>query len=104
FFHFFFYNHIAPSDIYTLSLHDALPICLITTASVFPCFNAAALVVWRDERGIESSKNLPIELKRLLGNEATAVISTSATATNATAGPCVLFGKRNTSSSGLRIE
>src|SRR5438874_4540039 len=25
----FFFNHTAPTEIYTLSLHDALPICLV---------------------------------------------------------------------------
>src|SRR5439155_25691480 len=29
---FFFFNHPAPTDIYTLSLHDALPICLTPSA------------------------------------------------------------------------
>src|SRR5438067_5796761 len=31
FFHFFFFNATATTEIYTLSLHDALPICLLAT-------------------------------------------------------------------------
>src|SRR5438034_5321649 len=31
-FFFFFFNHPAPPEIYTLSLHDALPICSIKDA------------------------------------------------------------------------
>src|SRR5438876_7641076 len=30
---FFFFNDTAPTDLYTLSLHDALPICVILSAS-----------------------------------------------------------------------
>src|SRR3712207_9445384 len=33
FFVFFFFNDTATTEIYTLSLHDALPICLVTAAA-----------------------------------------------------------------------
>src|SRR5579862_3163061 len=39
-FFFFFFNDTATTEIYTLSLHDALPICRITRAASWP-------VVWR---------------------------------------------------------
>src|SRR5947208_16869474 len=31
---FFFFNHTATTEIYTLSLHDALPICLVIGAAL----------------------------------------------------------------------
>src|SRR2546430_16796129 len=34
---FFFFNDTATTEIYTLSLHDALPICWSTTSSVATC-------------------------------------------------------------------
>src|SRR2546430_9073992 len=33
---FFFFNDTATTEIYTLSLHDALPICLLNRGSVIP--------------------------------------------------------------------
>src|SRR5690349_22667445 len=36
FFSFFFFNDPAPTEIYTLSLHDALPISLPAHASIYP--------------------------------------------------------------------
>src|SRR5438552_17565309 len=38
----FFYNHPAPTDLYTLSLHDALPISSTTTVSPRPIFRSVA--------------------------------------------------------------
>src|ERR1039457_33568 len=42
FFFFFFFNDTATTEIYTLSLHDALPICR--------CRHAAAPLAWRGRR------------------------------------------------------
>src|SRR5206468_12907581 len=36
-FSFFFFNAPSPTEIYTLSLHDALPICRRTPSSTLPC-------------------------------------------------------------------
>src|SRR3712207_7676823 len=62
---FFFFNDTATTEIYTLSLHDALPICLRTTftsgtpsaaqifTSIWPRFDAAAVwtsAVWFSAR------------------------------------------------------
>src|SRR5438034_11500146 len=35
FIHFFFFNTTSPTDIYTLSLHDALPICQLSPLDFF---------------------------------------------------------------------
>src|SRR5256885_9103384 len=42
---FFFFNDTATTEIYTLSLHDALPICLATTISS-PAFGSIEFTPW----------------------------------------------------------
>src|SRR5258707_10173469 len=42
FFFFFFFNDTATTEIYTLSLHDALPICTMTTDINLPFITADA--------------------------------------------------------------
>src|SRR2546422_11541082 len=48
---FFFFNDTATTEIYTLSLHDALPICLDTTNAQHPadCSGAAFHATWGSE-------------------------------------------------------
>src|SRR2546425_9306216 len=42
---FFFFNDTATTEIYTLSLHDALPICLMHTShGLIPAYNVQAAV------------------------------------------------------------
>src|SRR5690554_8235761 len=45
FFLFFFFNHTPTTEIYTLSLHDALPICFYSSDGCFR-FNAYAVFVF----------------------------------------------------------
>src|SRR6266481_9509358 len=40
---FFFFNDTATTEIYTLSLHDALPICSPSTRSISSCSTCASL-------------------------------------------------------------
>src|SRR5205085_11918805 len=47
---FFFFNDTAPTDIYTLSLHDALPICLVAASRAALCRRAAAYRLYRHGR------------------------------------------------------
>src|SRR3990170_9035113 len=42
FFFFFFFNDTATTEIYTLSLHDALPICLFDSHSLLKLFQREA--------------------------------------------------------------
>src|SRR5205814_8690442 len=64
FFSFFFFTAPAPSGIYTLSLHDALPIwyassrCLWASSSRFACNAAVALQANRLERSEEHTSEL----------------------------------------------
>src|SRR2546427_12751814 len=60
FFYFFFFNDTATTEIYTLSLHDALPICIgILTVSDLGAVgqradtSGDAIVAWAGERGYE---------------------------------------------------
>src|SRR5438270_4921237 len=48
---FFFYNVPSTTDVYTLSLHDALPICANAIARLLPGILGAAAVIFRDRRG-----------------------------------------------------
>src|SRR3712207_9487559 len=54
---FFFFNDTATTEIYTLSLHDALPICA-RRGSYLRSVQAA----WPRGRGIESAARLPREI------------------------------------------
>src|SRR5260370_40427137 len=63
FFSFFFFNDTATTEIYTLSLHDALPICLIETAimaaeQVDAASAPAALAELVADRGYHSNQML----------------------------------------------
>src|SRR5256885_13104339 len=42
---FFFFNDTATTEIYTLSLHDALPILSLSDAEIFPTFSRKAFRV-----------------------------------------------------------
>src|SRR2546425_12901043 len=44
FFFFFFFNDTATTEIYTLSLHDALPISMLVSTTLERSFNAMASV------------------------------------------------------------
>src|ERR1041385_9559757 len=46
---FFFFNDTATTEIYTLSLHDALPICWLSAAWAIACAPPAPAVRWRSE-------------------------------------------------------
>src|SRR6266436_8844236 len=46
FFFFFFFNDTATTEIYTLSLHDALPICFCFSGSVY-CMESASAFACR---------------------------------------------------------
>src|SRR5690348_17590118 len=48
FFRFFFFNDTAPTEIYTLSLHDALPILVLVAAVVRETRWAAISQAWLD--------------------------------------------------------
>src|SRR2546427_9247210 len=54
--YFFFFNDTATTEIYTLSLHDALPICVrryrkATSSSALPCVCASRFVGQDEESG-----------------------------------------------------
>src|SRR3989442_11999801 len=53
---FFFFNDTATTEIYTLSLHDALPICL-KSFSVMLCQSASALPFWKSVRPQRSEEH-----------------------------------------------
>src|SRR2546430_17273583 len=69
-FPFFFFNDTATTEIYTLSLHDALPICLRERASRFkhgllsafagrlPLLLGLTVLVWMAERSEEHTSEL----------------------------------------------
>src|SRR2546429_9979433 len=48
FFVFFFFNDTATTEIYTLSLHDALPIFLASTATIWPTFRQEKFAVLQE--------------------------------------------------------
>src|SRR5256885_7244135 len=56
---FFFFNHTATTEIYSLSLHDALPICALPMRSIAPsqcsaCESPNSTTVVRDVRSPNS--------------------------------------------------
>src|SRR3712207_9288066 len=73
--HFFFFNDTATTEIYTLSLHDALPICqppqLVVERVRHVCPQLARITVVlvfcpsRDERGT----GVDVDLERLVGRQ-----------------------------------
>src|SRR5437762_14167021 len=54
---FFFFNDTAPTEIYTLSLHDALPICLLL-AGVIGCWRQVLEVCQIPRRSEEHTSEL----------------------------------------------
>src|SRR5258708_14647242 len=60
---FFFFNDTATTEIYTLSLHDALPICLFES---FPRFQASATALqWRRWTGFAKQRQRDRKSTRL---------------------------------------
>src|SRR2546430_16660108 len=57
---FFFFNDTATTEIYTLSLHDALPICLRASVSLDQVTNL--LTVWHTHAGSSGAYGLAMEL------------------------------------------
>src|SRR2546430_12425212 len=51
-YHFFFFNDTATTEIYTLSLHDALPICTVAAISCRTMTAAAALILRTTAGGV----------------------------------------------------
>src|SRR5438552_16927995 len=56
---FFFFNHTPPTEIYTLSIHDALPICWICILSA--CSRASASCVSNSLERVSRSRYLRYE-------------------------------------------
>src|SRR2546430_9194114 len=54
---FFFFNDTATTEIYTLSLHDALPISAVVSMSTG--FTAARGSTYQASRGASTSRNVP---------------------------------------------
>src|SRR6476659_5244454 len=48
---FFFFNDTATTEIYTLSLHDALPICAYISFNNFAVGGGALQVIWSNDGG-----------------------------------------------------
>src|SRR3712207_9285351 len=65
---FFFFNDTATTEIYTLSLHDALPIC--RSAAPRPRVGDACLEIWR--RSCGAATVAPKESRRQTSREAAA--------------------------------
>src|SRR5438034_9797966 len=65
FFFFFFFNATATTEIYTLSLHDALPICIAARAASIVDFYRRALgtVLFNDEAFFDRSEEHTSELQ-----------------------------------------
>src|SRR5437762_10845305 len=59
-FFFFFFNHTSPTEIYTLSLHDALPIFC-------PCINLQSMVFLRDEA--DNVETMPVDARGQVRSE-----------------------------------
>src|SRR3712207_9067639 len=56
-FMFFFFNDTATTEIYTLSLHDALPICMLGTV-----MNCLALQAFCEQVGLQTRVQTAIEM------------------------------------------
>src|SRR2546430_17437790 len=59
FFFFFFFNDTATTEIYTLSLHDALPICVPLCADQFKLVEFGGALVSRIDRESHSAWQFP---------------------------------------------
>src|SRR2546426_5408666 len=79
FFFFFFFNDTATTEIYTLSLHDALPICSVGECSLrSPTLRCAASLALAPELYMKSSNAwslVPIDRKSTRLNSSHLVIS-----------------------------
>src|SRR5437868_10414184 len=64
---FFFFNDPAPSEIYTLSLHDALPICLL----VFPARNSSSSTLACPAKPSPACPNRTILIRALTDRKST---------------------------------
>src|ERR1041385_9578218 len=65
-FFFFFFNDTATTEIYTLSLHDALPICLWIWETSWPLWMRLALVIRSEEHTSELQSRLHLVCRLLL--------------------------------------
>src|SRR2546422_3803321 len=80
---FFFFNDTATTEIYTLSLHDALPICVqgssacsnTTSTSISPCCTAGEIDVRSEEHTSELQSRLHLVCRLLLEKKKIRVIS-----------------------------
>src|SRR2546422_5522963 len=52
---FFFFNDTATTEIYTLSLHDALPIFVLESTSTYP-FGVCTISAWRRETSFPADR------------------------------------------------
>src|SRR2546430_4327676 len=57
FFFFFFFNDTATTEIYTLSLHDALPICLSAAATAGPMLRLGTKWLSMTSKWIQSARS-----------------------------------------------
>src|SRR5207302_10937631 len=53
---FFFFNDTSPTEIYTLSLHDALPISYVSFADVRPVLSALSDILPPDLKGQDAAR------------------------------------------------
>src|SRR2546429_9844175 len=53
FFFFFFFNDTATTEIYTLSLHDALPICVVVATTLQEAHDAVDFMLVDDKYGVD---------------------------------------------------
>src|SRR5256885_5921689 len=71
---FFFFNDTATTEIYTLSLHDALPICVLEHGGVAACTHVGQNLVHDAlDRGIEGGRRPGQSPDDLVGAELTRV-------------------------------
>src|SRR3989441_12461629 len=67
FFFFFFFNDTATTEIYTLSLHDALPICVLAAAEFERLARARGVAARAVSAGTEPDPQIaPVVVARLL--------------------------------------
>src|SRR2546422_5178904 len=71
FFLFFFFNDTATTEIYTLSLHDALPIFVLEEVVRTPPSTGSTDLIVRRSRMRESAGTVPVKRTRLRSEEHT---------------------------------
>src|SRR2546430_15606307 len=54
---FFFFNDTATTEIYTLSLHDALPICLDQVIEIGPMSGKSNVLFWLEKHHIAADRS-----------------------------------------------